>query len=172
MSNRPAYALAAILISGVILADAAGFPSLYANLILMSLAAILLIYGGVSGNASLSDWFQAWKAERQTSHGRISSMVMSIESAERGYWHSREDLARILAEASAVKRGRLLKPDYDATMKERDRLMAVAAIDEDVREVFEVHPSDSPIGPRFRRKKDEAYLSALEAAIALVGARE
>ena len=168
MPNRFAYALGSTLICGVILADAAGYLSLYANLVLLSLAAALLIYGGVTGNPGLSDWFPTGKTRHQSSRGKVWSMAMRVESAERGYWHAREDLARILAEASAVKQGGSLKPDYDTIMRTREKLMMIAENDQDVRRIFEPHPSDSPAVSRFRRKKDETYLSALEAAIAMV----
>jgi hypothetical protein len=168
LPNRFAYVLGSILICGVILADAAGYSSLYANLVFLSLAAALLVYGGVTGNPGLSDWFPTGKTRYRASRGKIWSMAMSIESAERGYWHSREDLARILAEAYAVKQGGPLKPDYDAIVRTREKLMMIAGNDQDVRGIFEPHPSDSPAVSRFRRRKDETYLSALEAAIAMV----
>jgi hypothetical protein len=166
LPNRFAYALGSIIICGVILADAAGYPSLYANLVFLSLAAALLVYGGVTGSPGLSDWFPTGKTRHQSSRGKIWSMAMSVESAERGYWHAREDLARILAEACAVKQGGPLKPDYDTIMRTREKLM-IAGNDQDVRRIFEPHPSDSPAVSRFRRRKDETYLSALEAAIAM-----
>ena len=172
MRNRFAYALAAASISGAILSDLAGYSSLYANLVFLTLAAGLLVYGGVAGNPDISDWNQAGGTHRRSSRGMIWRMAVSVKSAERGSWSAREELARFLAEASSVKRGESLNPDYDTIMRSRQRLMATAEKYQGVRRVFEHHEEDSSTASRFRRRKDETYLSALETAIAMVSGGE
>jgi hypothetical protein len=168
MAKQPIQALAFTIIIGVVVADSYGYASVYANLVFLALAAMLLVFVGLAGNAGADGWFQTAKTRRPVPQGRIWSMSMTVEGGQRGYGYSRDELARLLAEAFAVKSGESLKPDYDTTMAARERLSRMAGSDTKLRQVFDPHPSDFSPGFRFRRTKDSGYLDSLESAVALV----
>ena len=161
--------LAALLIAGLVLADVYYRASLSINAAILAFAGILLIIEGLARNPGLLDWSKHDKAERETLHGRLWSMTMTLRSAKEGSWNSREDLADLLAEAAVIKSGKALRPNLEMVLRARQTLKRLGGDGPGMKEVFGDHPFEPPRLFGFRRDKDGVeYLSALESAVALV----
>lgn len=166
MAARLAYALAISIIIGVILADTLGYSSFYANAVLLALGGLLLALPGLARNRDLPGWFLIPSSRQPAPRGGIWSMAMKVKSAERGYGHSRDELASLLAGAFTVKSEKLLTPNYDTIMAAREELKRKAGDDPRMKEFFD--PPKDQVPSRFRRGKEDGDLSLLESAIKLV----
>lgn len=157
-----------VMIGFLIAADAMAVVDLEVNAAILTMVTLLLVVSLLRGSARVPPWSSSPSKERSTNPAGVEAMATRVNDAAAGGYGSRKRVAEVLS-SYAMGVGEIA--DTGSTVNEERSLVGRLVKNEPwAKQVFDPDSVDLERGAAPKLKGD-AYLSALERALALVEKR-